>query len=288
MSEQAPAVSPGHLYVVATPIGHLGDLSPRAAAVLGSVDRILAEDTRTSGVLLQQLGIQRPISALHEHNERAQTEQLIARLAGGEALALISDAGTPLISDPGFVLVRAARAADLPVVAVPGPCALVAALSIAGLPTDRFTFIGFLPAKSGARRQALASLRAVPHTLVAYEASHRIVDTAGDLAAVLGPDRPVMLARELTKRFEQSVACPAGDLPGWLQADPNRQRGEFVLVIAGAPVAASDDVEAAAVLKVLLAELPASRAARVAAELTGLPRKRLYEMALMAGGGDDR
>lgn len=287
MSESA-AVQPGQLYVVATPIGHLGDLSPRAAAVLAGVDAILAEDTRTSAVLLQHLGLQRPLIALHEHNERERVEGLLRRLQAGEALALISDAGTPLISDPGFVLVRAVREAGLPVIAVPGPCALIAALSVAGLPTDRFHFVGFLPARASARRSALEALRALPETWICYESSHRIAETLDDLVSVIGSDRPATLARELTKRFEQSVQLPLARLRDWLAEDPQRQRGEFVLVVGGAAAAesaaeAGTDPDPAAtdrLLKLLLSELPASRAARLAAEISGQPRKALYARAL--------
>lgn len=278
MSDSA-AVQPGHLYIVATPIGHLGDLSPRAAAVLAAVDAILAEDTRTSAVLLQHLGLQQPLIALHEHNERERVEGLLRRLQAGEALALISDAGTPLISDPGFVLVRAAREARLPVLTVPGPCALIAALSIAGLPTDRFRFVGFLPARSAARRTALEALRGETDTWVCYESSHRIAECLDDLVEVLGGERPATLARELTKRFEQSVQRPLAELRDWLAEDPRRQRGEFVLVIAGAPQTEPDAAESDRLLRLLLTELPASRAARLAAEISGQPRKRLYTRA---------
>lgn len=278
MSDSA-AVQPGHLYIVATPIGHLGDLSPRAAAVLAGVDAILAEDTRTSAVLLQHLGIQRPLIALHDHNERERVDGLLRQLQAGEALALISDAGTPLISDPGFVLVRAAREARVPVLTVPGPCALIAALSIAGLPTDRFRFVGFLPARSAARRTAFEALRGETDTWVCYESSHRIAECLDDLVEVLGGERPATLARELTKRFEQSVQRPLAELREWLAEDPQRQRGEFVLVIAGAPQAEPDAAESDRLLKLLLTELPASRAARLAAEISGQPRKQLYARA---------
>ena len=280
MTEARAAIQPGHLYVVATPIGNLGDLSPRAIAVLSAVDQILAEDTRTTGVLLQQAGIHAALLPVHDHNERARSDTLVQRLLAGAALALVSDAGTPLISDPGFVLVRAAREAGVPVVAVPGPCALVTAPSVAGLPTDRFTFAGFLPPKTHARQQALQQLRKVPHTLVFYESSHRIVDTAEALAAVFGPDRPVLLARELTKQFEQTHGCSAGALADWLRADRNRQRGEFVLVVGGAPDGEGDEDRGRDTLAVLLQELSPSAAARVAATLTGLSRKQLYTLAL--------
>ncbi len=277
-------VAPGHLYVVATPIGHLADLSPRAAAVLKGVDLILVEDTRNTRILLQQMGIDTPMQALHEHNERAAAEPLIQRLQAGDALALVSDAGTPLISDPGYVLVRSLRDAGLPVVTIPGPCALIAALSIAGLPTDRFTFVGFLPAKASARRGALTSLESLTETWVCYESSHRIADTLADMEAVLGPAREVLLARELTKRFEQSVRLPIETLRQWLAADPMREKGEFVLCIAGATVTSNEAMQLAdgrRLMARLVQELPASRAARIAAELSGAPRKLLYAETLV-------
>ena len=276
----------GALYVVATPIGNLGDLSARAQAVLGAVQRIAAEDTRTTSGLLAHFGIRTPpggLVALHDHNESKVADQLIAELAGGATLALVSDAGTPLISDPGYALVRAARMAGRPVYAVPGPCAAIAALSISGLATDRFMFAGFLPAKSAARRAAFETLKDEPRTAIWYESTHRIEDSLDDLVAVLGPDRRVCIARELTKRFEQSITLPAGALRDWQREDPNRGRGEFVLVIEGAPEVA-DDREAERVLRLLLAELPASRAARLAAEITGSPKKPLYQLALKLAG----
>jgi 16S rRNA (cytidine1402-2'-O)-methyltransferase len=277
------AVARGHLYIVATPIGNLADLSPRAAAVLAGVDLILAEDTRNSRVLMQHMGINTPMSALHDHNERGAAGPLIKRLESGESLALISDAGTPLISDPGFVLVRQVRDAGLPVMAVPGPSALIAALSIAGLPTDRFLFIGFLPAKTNARRTTLAPLQHVPETWVCYESSHRIEECLGDIEATLGPERIVFLARELTKRFEQSIRLPIRELRAWLAADPVHCKGEFVLCIAGAE-AQDDDArqlaEGRRLMVRLRQELPTSKAARLAAELSGAPRKQLYDDAL--------
>lgn len=283
---------PPALYVVATPIGNLSDLSPRAQAVLAAVNRICAEDTRTSGQLLAHFGIRRPMTALHEHNETEVCAELVRQLRNGDALALVSDAGTPLVSDPGFVLVRAARAAEVPVVAIPGPCAAIAALSVSGLPSDRFVFEGFLPAKSAARRARLQTLATEPRTLILYESSHRIADTAEDLAAVLG-ERSVCLARELTKLHEQSVVLPAAALPGWLRKDANRCRGEFVLLVAGAPQ--TDDragAEGERVLRLLLRELPPSSAARLAAEITGARKKELYDLAVHLGqentGGDDR
>jgi 16S rRNA (cytidine1402-2'-O)-methyltransferase len=279
VSDAQRAVAPGHLYVVATPIGNLGDLSPRAQAVLGGVDRILAEDTRNSRALLAHFGIATRLAALHEHNESTTSAQLVRELVGGASFALISDAGTPLISDPGFVLVREARAAGVPVVAVPGPCAAIAALSISGLPSDRFAFEGFLPAKSAARRARLQELARETRTLVLYESSHRIADAAADLAAVLG-ERSVCVARELTKLYEQSVVMPARALPGWLAEDANRQRGEFVLLIAGAEPDGDARGDGERVLRLLLRELPPSTAARLAAEISGARRKELYALAL--------
>nr|WP_240433557.1 16S rRNA (cytidine(1402)-2'-O)-methyltransferase [Solimonas sp. K1W22B-7] len=287
MNPAASAVQSGHLYVVATPIGNLGDLSPRALEVLRGVDAICAEDTRNSAGLLNHFGLRKPLLALHDHNEEQVAAGLVARLAGGESLALISDAGTPLVSDPGFRLVRAAREAGLPVVALPGPCAAIAALSISGIASDRFLFVGFLPAKSSQRRAALEELAPQTATLLLYESSHRIADCAVDLAAVLG-DRRVCIARELTKLFEQSEAMPAAGLPAWIAADANREKGEFVLVVEGAPrqqATAAADVER--ILRVLVKELGASQGARLAAEITGRKKRELYEMSLGFGGAAD-
>jgi len=282
-------VKPGALYVVATPIGNLGDLSPRAMAVLGQVDRIAAEDTRTTANLLSHFGIRTPaggLVALHDHNEARVADGLIRDLSAGGSLALVSDAGTPLISDPGYALVCAARAAEVPVYTVPGPCAAIAALSVSGLATDRFVFAGFLPAKSVARRAAFEQLRHEPRTAIFYESTHRIEDSLDDLVAVLGPERRVCLARELSKRFEQSITLTAGALRDWQREDPNRGRGEFVLVVEGVPDAA-DDAAAERVLRLLLAELPPSRAARLAAEITGAPRKPLYALAMKLASEDE-
>jgi 16S rRNA (cytidine1402-2'-O)-methyltransferase len=271
----------GTLYVVATPIGHLGDLSARAVSVLGQVSRVLAEDTRNSRVLLQHYGIQTPLEALHEHNETARLPGLLARLHAGEDLALISDAGTPLLSDPGFPLVRAAREAGLTVTPIPGACALIAALSAASLPTDRFSFEGFLPAKSAARRAALEALRHDPRTLIWYEAPHRILDSLDDCAAVLGGERRAVLARELTKRHETFLGGTLAQIGAQLRTDPQQQRGEMVLLLAGAPAAAeADAAELERVLGVLLDELPAGQAASLAARLCAVPRKRAYAAAL--------
>jgi 16S rRNA (cytidine1402-2'-O)-methyltransferase len=286
---QVPEADPGHslrpgaLYVVATPIGNLGDLSPRAREVLAGVDRIAAEDTRTSGTLLAHFGIQRPLVALHEHNEDRVAGELVRQLQAGQSLALVSDAGTPLVSDPGFALVRAARAAGVPVYAVPGPCAAIAALSVSGLPSDSFVFAGFLPPKQAARRARLEELGREARTVIVYESAHRIAESLADLVAVLGGERPVALSRELSKRFEESFSGSAAGLLAWHAADPNRARGEFVLLI-GAASRTADAAEGERVLRMLLRELPPSGAARLAAEITGAPRKALYAAALRLAG----
>lgn len=267
----------GTLHVVATPIGNLGDLSPRAQEVLRDVAAICAEDTRRSGQLLSHFGIATPLLALHEHNEEAIAERVVARLLRGESLALVSDAGTPLVSDPGYRLVRAARAAGVRVSPVPGACAAIAALSVAGLASDRFAFEGFLPAKAAARRERLRQLAAEPRTLVFYESSHRIVETLEDLVSAFGAGRPAVLARELTKLFETVLDGGVAELLAAVRADDNQRRGEFVLVVEGA----GDDADAQLaegqrVYALLSAQLPPSAAARLAAEITGAPRKALY------------
>ncbi|MFP5374399.1 MAG: 16S rRNA (cytidine(1402)-2'-O)-methyltransferase [Gammaproteobacteria bacterium] len=273
----AAARGSGTLFVVATPIGNLGDLTPRAREVLGQVAAICAEDTRRTRQLLGHFGIDRPLLALHEHNEQAQAALLVERLRGGDSLALVSDAGTPLVSDPGFRLVRAARAAGLAVSPVPGACAAVAALSVAGLPSDRFVFEGFLPAKAGARRERLARLAGEPRTLVFYESAHRIEASLADMAAAFGPDRPAVLARELTKLFETVLDGSLAALRARVAADPDQRRGEFVLLVQGAGDDADAQVaEGRRLYTALAAHLPPSTAARLAAELSGAPRKALY------------
>lgn len=272
----------GVLYVVATPIGNLEDLSARAGRVLSEVDAIAAEDTRHTQRLLRHLGIERPLISLHEHNETARVEQLRRRLADGAQLALVSDAGTPLISDPGFVLVRELRRAGCRVVPIPGPCALIAALSAAGLPTDRFTFEGFLPAKSGARRKQLEAGASREETRVFYESPHRIRDLLADLAAVVG-ERQVVLARELTKTFETLLDGSAAELLSIMDEDPDQARGEFVVMLAGAPPReeAADDDEGEALLRAMLAEgVAVKSAAAVVVRLLGGRRKHWYQMAL--------
>ncbi len=271
----------GVLYVVATPIGNLEDLSPRAVRILSEVDLIAAEDTRHSARLLQHYAIATRMTALHEHNERAKVEGLIQDIHDGRSLALISDAGTPLVSDPGFNLVRAAHAAGVTVVPVPGACAAIAALSVSGLPTDRFLFEGFPPVKHAARVSHFEGLRQETRTLIFYESSHRLVESLTDMAAVFGPQRPAVLARELTKQFETIRAAPLAELCAWIQADPDQQRGEMVVLLAGATVEEGQrDAETERVLRLLLAELPVRQAAALAAQITGQKKNPLYERAL--------
>lgn len=277
-------IEPGALYVVATPIGNLEDISARALRVLREADGIAAEDTRHTGQLLRHFGIETPLLSLHEHNERDRIEHIIARLREGRSLALVSDAGTPLISDPGFPLVRELRRQGLKIIPVPGPSSLLAALSVAGLPTDRFAFEGFLPARAAARRERLQSLAREERTLVFFEASHRIAEMLADLAAAFGGERPAVVARELTKRFEEIHAASLSQLQVWLAADPHRQKGEFVVVTQGAAATGTADTpENRRLLAALLVELPTSRAVAVAAKLTGLHKKPLYELALALG-----
>ena len=268
--------TPGTLHVVATPIGNLGDLGARALETLKSVDAICAEDTRHTRQLLAHFGVEKALVALHQHNEEAQVAQLVARLQAGQSLALVSDAGTPLVSDPGFRLVRAAREAGIRVSPVPGPCAAIAALSVAGIPSDRFAFEGFLPAKAGARRERLAGLVSEPRTLIFYEASHRIEEMLADLVAVFGT-RHAVVARELTKLFETVLD---GELPQVLAAvaaDPHQRKGEFVVVVEGAPADADASLaEGRRVYAKLCEHMKPSQAAKLAAELTGAPRKVLY------------
>lgn len=268
----------GKLWVVATPIGNLEDLSARAQKILREADLIAAEDTRHSAALLKQFAIGTRTFALHEHNERDASEELVRRMEAGETIALISDAGTPLVSDPGFRLVRAARAAGVTVSPVPGACAAIAALSVAGLPSDRFVFEGFLPARSAARRARLAELAHDTRTLIFYESSHRVAESLADMAQVFGVARAAVLARELTKLFETVLDDTLGALAQRVRDDSDQQRGEFVLLVAGAD-AEHDDVRLAEghrVFDLLRKELPPSRAAKLASEITGAPRKALY------------
>ncbi len=270
-------IKAGTLYVVATPIGNLADLTPRARDVLGAVDAICAEDTRHTRQLLSAFGMDRPLVALHEHNEDEMAGRLVARLRAGESLALVSDAGTPLVSDPGYRLVREVRAAGFAVSPLPGACAAIAALSVAGIPSDRFCFEGFLPAKAAGRRERLAALAREPRTLVFYESSHRIEESLGDFVAVFGAAREATLARELTKLFETVLGDTLGGLLERVRTDDNQRKGEFVLVVRGC----EDDADAALIegqrLYAKLAEyLKPSQAAKLAADLSGAPRKALY------------
>lgn len=274
----------GVLYIVATPIGNLDDLSSRAVSVLNSVDVVAAEDTRHSGRLLQHLGLHKRLIALHDHNERDRAGSLLQELEAGRSVALISDAGTPLISDPGYVLVREARSRGLKVSPIPGACALVAALSAAGLPTDRFLFVGFLPAKRSGRRAALEQQVRETATLVFYESPHRILDAVSDIAAVFGEEREIVLGRELTKTFETFYSGSVAEVLATLEADPHGTKGEFVVMIHGAePMTSDDDAGALDVdrlLKLLLPELPVKKVAKLVAELSGRPKNELYQRAL--------
>lgn len=279
----------GLLYLVATPLGNLADFSFRAVEVLKSVDIIAAEDTRHSRPLLLHYGIGTPLLALHEHNEDVAAPQVLARLEQGASVALISDAGTPLISDPGFPLVRLARQAGIRVVPIPGPCALIAALSASGLPCDRFYYGGFLPRKGEARRAVLHQLVERPETLAFYESSHRVLDCLADLSTVFPADRPVVVARELTKQFETIVATTAGRAHALAAADPNMQKGEFVLLVQGQRDRAREELgaEARRVLTILLdGGCSVKSAAAMAAEITRLPRKTLYQAALQSAVPD--
>ena len=267
------------LYVVPTPLGNLADLTRRAEDILRSVPWVAAEDTRHSGPLLKQLGSQARRLPAHQHNEHEAAARIVARLQAGEAVALISDAGTPGISDPGARIVAAVRAAGCRVIPLPGPCAAITALSASGLPDEHFLFHGFLPSKAGQRRKAIDELRGHSCALVFYEAPHRVLETVADLATVLG-ERTLVIARELTKLFESIHSGPLTAALEWLKEDPNRQRGEFVLIVSGAP-ARGNDGEGERVLKLLLGEgLPVKQAARLAAAISGAAKNALYEHAL--------
>ena len=269
------------VYVVATPIGNLADIGARAVAVLGNVDRILCEDTRHSRRLLEHYAIDTPLSALHEHNERGVAAQFVERLRERrECCALISDAGTPLISDPGYVFVTDAIAAGLPVISVPGPCALVAALAISGLPTDRFAFEGFLPSAAGTRTARLEALAREPRTLIFYEAPHRLMASIAAMAEVFGAGRDAVVVRELSKRFETVYRASLGTLGDRLAADPNATRGELVILVAGAPESEFEQQLIDRTLAILLADTDRKTAVRVAAALTGVGRNALYRRSL--------
>ena len=269
------------LYVVATPIGNIADISLRAIKVLSLVDAVACEDTRNTGQLMSRLGLSRPLFSAHQHNEREIADKIIARLQAGERIALVSDAGTPAVSDPGARIVDAVLAAGLRVLPVAGPSAAIAALSAAGLANDQFHFIGFLPSKSAQRDQLLASLAASTATLVFYEAPHRILDTADALLRHFGPGRRIVIGRELSKLFEQLHRCALDDAHDWLCADAHRQKGEFVLLVEGCAAAGDDALaEARRILQILLEEHPVSQAAALAARITGAKKNALYQLAL--------
>ena len=282
LSEAAQQTYPeSALYVLATPIGNVCDVTLRALHVLTIADAVACEDTRNTSHLLTRYGISQTLIAAHEHNEREAADKIIARLQQGQRIALVSDAGTPAVSDPGARIVEAVRAAGLRVVPLPGPSAAVAALSASGLVNDAFRFIGFLPNKSRQREHALQKLATDTATLVFYEAPHRIVETVDALLQAFGPERHVVLGRELTKLFETVHRCPLAEAPAWLAEDSNRQRGEFVVLVAGAPAAGDDnDAETERVLRILLEELPLKQAAGLAAQITGQKKNALYERAL--------
>jgi 16S rRNA (cytidine1402-2'-O)-methyltransferase len=268
--------------VVATPIGNLQDITLRALEILKSVDAIAAEDTRHTSGLLTHYGIQKKLIAVHEHNEHKSGEALLARLQAGESVALVTDAGTPGISDPGAVVVDVLRKAGVRVVPIPGPSAVIAALSASGITAPGFLFYGFLPASGSQRRKVLEDLKTQTATLVFYEAPHRVLESVADMATVLGNDRRLTLARELTKTFETFYRCPLGEALAWLQSDTNQQRGEFVLLVETAPVVDAGPVseEAEHVLKLLLAELPLKQAVKLAADISGAKKNALYDLAL--------
>ena len=271
------------IYIVATPIGNLSDITQRAINILQAVDKIAAEDTRHSKQLLNHLGINTQLIAIHEHNEREQAEALLVEVAQGAAIALISDAGTPLISDPGYYLVQQAHAQGIKVVPIPGPSAVICALSASGLPTDRFSFEGFLPAKSQARLNQLQNLIAEPRTMVFYESPHRVLETLLDMQQVFGPQRRVTMAREMTKQFETIVAGDFAKLVSFVTGDTNQQRGEIVLMVAGC-IQELDKFnlspESEKVLGILLKELSVKQAVSLAADITGVQKKILYAKAI--------
>lgn len=272
------------LYVVPTPLGNLQDMSLRAVDVLKVVPWVAAEDTRHSQPLLRHFGSSARLLPAHQHNEEKAALQVIGKLAAGEAVALVSDAGTPAVSDPGARIVARVREAGYKVVPLPGPCAAVTALSASGLDAPHFLFYGFLPTKAGQRQRELEVLASLPYTLVFYEAPHRVLESVEALAQVLGPDRSIVFARELTKLFETIHRCPLGQALAWLQEDANRQRGEFVLLVEGAPEG-DDDGQGERILKLLLADgLPVKQCAKLAAEITGASKNELYQRALALRG----
>ena len=280
-------ISASTLYIVPTPIGNLGDITQRALAVLSSVDLIAAEDTRHTGLLLQHFAISAKMYPLHDHNEQQKAEHLLSKLQEGQSIALVSDAGTPLINDPGYHLVRRCREAGIRVVPLPGACAAIAALSAAGLPSDRFCYEGFLPAKTKSRKDTLMALIEEPRTLIFYESTHRLLDSLQDMVEVWGPDRYVVLAREITKTWENIRGDAVGALLEWVKEDETRKRGEMVLVVEGHKVDTEAlPAEALRTLALLQKELPLKKAAALAAEIHGVKKNALYKYALDQQEGD--
>lgn len=278
---QVLVADPGTLFVVATPLGNLEDMTPRARDTLARVTLVAAEDTRRASQLLTHLGLKQRLVSLHEHNESERVHEIVAALLRGEDVALISDAGTPLISDPGYRLMASVREQRLPVSPVPGCCAAIAALSVSGLPTDRFRFEGFLPAKSSARRKRLEALADISETLVLYESVHRMGDVLAEMEQILGADRPVTVARELTKLFETVYRGTIAEVRQALEADPGGRKGEFTVVVAGQPEAGAGvaATELERILKILLRSVSAKEAATVAAEITGTRKREAYQLA---------
>lgn len=296
----APAISPlmteiamqdhpnGTLYVVATPIGNIGDISLRALNVLSIADAVACEDTRNTAQLLHRYGMQKSLIAAHQHNEREAAEKIIERLRDGERIALVSDAGTPGVSDPGARIVDAVRSAGLRVVPIPGACAAIAALSVSGLLQDQFLFIGFLPSKIRQRDNVLSNLRKFPGTLVFYEAPHRITEAIDALIKTFEPSRVIVFARELTKLFEEIHRCTLGDAANWLATNPHREKGEYVIVLEGLPSTTDgDSVETDRILTILLADCSVKQAAAMAAQITGQKKNALYDRALQLSSAND-
>ncbi|QZN96179.1 16S rRNA (cytidine(1402)-2'-O)-methyltransferase [Symbiopectobacterium purcellii] len=281
-------ISASTLYIVPTPIGNLGDITERALSVLRGVDVVAAEDTRHTGLLLQHFAISARLFALHDHNEQQKADHLLAKLQQGQSIALVSDAGTPLINDPGYHLVRRCREAGVRVVPLPGPCAAITALSAAGIASDRFCYEGFLPAKTKARQDRLLQLSEETRTLIFYESTHRLIDSLTDMATVLGESRYVVLARELTKTWESIQGAPVGELLAWVKEDENRRKGEMVLIVDGfQPDESALSAEALRTLELLRAELPLKKAAALAAEIHGVKKNALYRYALAQNEADD-
>ncbi|MFA6067824.1 16S rRNA methyltransferase [Janthinobacterium lividum] len=286
MTEAAHQVYPiATLYIVATPIGNVTDISLRALHLLSIADAVACEDTRNTAHLLTRFGLNKPLIAAHQHNEREVAQTLIARLHAGERIALVSDAGTPAVSDPGARIVDAVRAAGLRVLPLPGPSAAITAISASGLLNDQFYFVGFLPAKAKQRENMLHSLRSVTATMIFYEAPHRILDCATALVEAFEPTRQVVFARELTKMFEEIHRCPLSEAESWIRADAHREKGEFVVLLEGATEAQdAEDVEAERILNILLAECSVKQAANLTAQITGRKKNALYERALQLKG----